>query len=316
MAVPIAHDGEVVGAMRIAGTRDALLWPVTVAWLGMAALGLTAIGVVWLLARRESARLARPLDDLSLAAGRLGAGDFSVRIPAVQYAEIDAVGSSLNRTASRLDELLARERAFSAEASHQLRTPLTGLRMGLETALERRDQDPWLAITRGLRATDRIERTIDELLALAHNARGAVDPLDIGQVVQDAAQQWDAQFAAKGRQLRVDVEPDTLPALASAAAVRQVLTVLLDNALLHGRGAVEVTVRDAGGAVAVDVADEGPGVGRPESEVFTGTTPWANGHSIGLPLARRLAEAEGGRLRLARPSPPLFTLLLRGGSHH
>lgn len=317
VAVPVAHDGEIVGAVRIAGSRDALLWPVTLAWLGMAGLALLAVGVVWGIARREGARLARPLDDLSTAAGRLGDGDFSVRVPTVRYVEIDAVGSALNRTASRLDALLARERAFSAEASHQLRTPLTGLRLGLENALEQRGEDPWLVIARGLCATDRIERTIDELLALARDDRGAADPLDLGRVVQEAVDQWGPQFSAAGRALRIDLQPDTPPALASAAAVRQVLAVLLDNALQHGRGTVEVSSRDVGGgAVAVDVGDHGPGIGVPDSELFTRTGPSSGGHGIGLPLARRLAEAEGGRLRLARPTPPLFTLLLPAGSHH
>jgi len=134
VAVPVNHEGEVVGVVRVAGPRDALLWPVWAAWLGMLGLALVALGLVWLFARRQARRLARPLDDLVAAATRLGDGDFSVRLPAVAYPEIDAVASSLNATAARLDDLLTRERAFSAEASHQLRTPLTSLRLRLESA--------------------------------------------------------------------------------------------------------------------------------------------------------------------------------------
>ena len=106
------------------------------------------------------------------------------------------------------------------------------------------------------------------------------------------------------------VDPDAPDARASGAAVRQVLAVLLDNAVIHGRGTVTVTVREAAGAVAVDVADEGPGVPDPEGVLFARQADRRDGHGIGLALARRLVEAEQGRLTLTRVSPAVFTLLL------
>ena len=81
------------------------------------------------------------------------------------------------------------------------------------------------------------------------------------------------------------------------------------RAVVHGAGPVTVTVRDAGGAVAVEVGDEGPGTPEDGGDLFS-RRPRADGHGIGLALARRLAEAEGGHLRLARPTPPVFALLL------
>lgn len=311
VAVPVTHDGEVVGVVRVSGLRDALLWPVGLAWFGMLGLALLAIGVVWLLARRQAARLARPLDDLSLAAQRLGSGDFSVRVPAVKYAEIDAVGSALNRTAVRLDDLLSRERAFSADASHQLRTPLTTLRLGLEAALVRPGHDLRSAIHKGLESADRIERTVDELLALARDTHGSVDVLDVSLLLREATEPWAARLGNEGRALHVSVDPQTPHAVASAAAVRQVLAVLLDNALTHGAGPVRVSARDAGDAVGIEVGDGGPGLtGDAATQLFARRSAAANGHGVGLALARRLAEAEGGHLRLAHPSPPVFTLLL------
>jgi signal transduction histidine kinase len=313
-AVPVFDHGDVVGVSRVSGSESTLLWPVGLAWIGMIGLAGLALGTVWLLARKQATRMAQPLDQLCTAAQRLGNGDFSVRLPPVEYAEIDAVGSSLNRTAVRLDDLLARERAFSAEASHQLRTPLTSLRLGLESALERPGEDPRLALHQGLRSTERIERTVEELLTLARDTHGAVDALDVTALLAETRGHWTAQFEKQDRPLIVVVEPQTPPALASGAAVRQVLAVLLENALVHGAGPVQITARDAGDAVGIEVADRGPGITLTDAQLFTRRSPSATGHGLGLALARRLAEAEGGHLRLARPAPPVFSLLLRAAT--
>lgn len=311
VSVPVTHENDVIGAVRAASPRSAIYRQIGFTWLAMSGLAGVAIGVVWLLARRQAGRLARPLEELSVAAHRLGEGDFSVRTPPVDIPEIDAVSSALNSTAVRLDDMLARERAFSADASHQLRTPLTGLRLRLEAALDRPGQDLRLAITGGIAAADRLEQTVEELLALARDTRkpgGA--PLDLLSLLEEIERGWHDRLAVENRLLRVAVDPHAPLSPASTAAVRQVLTVLLDNAATHGSGTVTVAVRDAADALAIDVSDEGLGITAPEPELFTRRSRLANGHGIGLALARSLAEAEGGRLRLTRPAPPTFTLLV------
>jgi signal transduction histidine kinase len=221
------------------------------------------------------------------------------------------VASALNSTAVRLDELLARERAFSADASHQLRTPLAGLQLRLEAALERPDQDHRSAITASLVDADRLEVTIHELLTLARDQQAArAQPIDLPALLERLAPEWRGRLALQGRGLDMRIEAGAPDAWASAAAVRQVLAVLVDNSTTHGAGTVSVTVREAAGAVAVDVSDEGSGVCEPESVLFARRADRRDGHGIGLALARRLAEAEQGRLELARPSPAMFTLLL------
>ena len=122
--------------------------------------------------------------------------------------------------------------------------------------------------------------------------------------------EWGARLALHGRDLDVRVEDGAPDARASSAAVRQVLGVLVDNATTHGRGTVAVTVRETAGAVAVDVSDEGPGVHDPEGVLFSRQADRRDGHGIGLALARRLVEAEQGRLTLTSASPPVFTMLL------
>ena len=270
----------------------------------MAGLGIVAIGASWLMARRFTTRLVRPLEELATAAGQLGAGDFTVRGPRTGIAEIDRVGEALDATAARIAETLERERAFSAEASHQLRTPLTGLRLQLEAALETPDADPRAAIRAGIASADRLERTIEDLLALGRERRAPRAELDSTPSWRRSGRPARRCFRRTGARCGSPAQ-DPPPARVAAAAVRQVLGVLLDNAATHGRGTVTLVARDAGGALAIDVADEGPDLG--ETDPFATA---AAGHGIGLRLARSLAEAEGGRLRLSRPDPPTFTLLL------
>jgi signal transduction histidine kinase len=107
----------------------------------------------------------------------------------------------------------------------------------------------------------------------------------------------------------VTTAPELPVSRASAGAVRQVVDVLVDNAVVHGAGTVALVVRDAGATVAIDVRDEGDGPPDPAA-VFPSRQDGASGHGIGLALARALAEAEGGRLVLSRARPPVFSLLL------
>jgi signal transduction histidine kinase len=310
-AAPVTHGDEVIGAVLVSEPRSDVLAEVALLWAAMAGLAVAAVSVAWLVGRWQAGRLACPLEDLEVSARRLGDGDFSVRTRRGGIAEIDAVGTALDTTATRLDDLLARERAFSTDASHQLRTPLAGLRLRLEAALEQEDADPRAAIAASLVDADRLEAIIEELLTLARAGQAAsAGPVDLDALIGELSPEWGARLALHGRDLEVQVDPGAPNARASAAAVRQVLGVLLDNATTHGAGTVTLTVREASGAVAVDVADQGPGVPDPDGTLFTRQADRRDGHGIGLALARRLAEAEQGRLHLTRAAPPVFTLLL------
>ena len=105
------------------------------------------------------------------------------------------------------------------------------------------------------------------------------------------------------------MEPGLPVAEASTTAIRQVVAVLLDNAVHHGSGRVITTVRDAGGAIVLEVTDQGS-ITEPVAELFGRRSPRASGHGIGLALARSLTEAEGGRLALAATEPTTFAVFL------
>ena len=251
------------------------------------------------------------MKQLAAAADRLGQGDFAVRAGRAGIPEIDAAAAALDTTAERLGEILQRERAFSAHASHQLRTPLTGLRVQLEAATLTPDADPRAALAEALQSVDQLEQTIDDLLALARDVGPRRGPLDLHSLVAEVNQRWRAPLADAGRPLRTVVESDLPAAAASPAAMRQILDVLVANAVEHGAGEVTVAARAAGGGIAVEVTDEGPGIPTGVVDAFAPRTDPTTGRGIGLGLASSLAAAEGGRLLLGHHGPrPVFRLML------
>ncbi|MGP8304208.1 sensor histidine kinase [Streptomyces inhibens] len=314
-AVPVGSGERVRAVVRASSPADGPLRRAALTWAGMLAPAAVAVGVGAVLGIRSSRRLARPLEELAATAGRLETGDLGARASPSGLPEADAVAVALNRAAARIEELLRRERAFSADASHQLRTALTRVRLELESAqASGAPADPHTAMRAALESLARMETTLDDLLGLARDLPEQA-PLDVVALLDGAERRWHGELAAVGRPLRITVEEGLPEAVGSARAGRQILDVLLANALAHGSGTVTVTARDAAGVLAVDVEDEGP---RPPegADIFARRTGDAgsSGHGIGLALARSLAEAEGGRLIVSRRTPhPRFTWLVAGG---
>ncbi|HST64502.1 MAG TPA: HAMP domain-containing sensor histidine kinase [Mycobacteriales bacterium] len=312
VAVPVDRDRADL-VVRAETDYDTVLTRTWVTIGAMALLALLVTGLAALLARRAAARIATPLEELTRATTALGAGDFTVRVRGSGISEADEAGRALESTARRLGTLLERGHSLAADASHQIRTPLTALRLGLERAQLAPGADLPAAVEAALGRLDRVEATVEELLARTHDPIAPVTPTDLAAVVEDGrAQRWQELARAAGRDLAVRAEPGLPAAAASPAVVHQVLDVLVANALEHGAGPVAVSVRAAGDGLAVEVADHGGGFDGPAlTAAFRRADPRAAGHGIGLALARDLAESIGGRLVIARPGPgPVLSLLL------
>ncbi len=307
VGIPIDDREHIVGALRASRPDSVVIDRTHRAWIIMGLVGGSALVISILLSRRQARRLVRPVDALVESAERLGSGDFAVRTARSGVRELDELGAAMDATADRLGSLLARERSFSADASHQLRTPIAALRVAVETALISPDGELRPTLERLLEPIDRLETTVDDLLALARDTHGDRAPLDITALLDGVSDHWRGRLADLGRPLRVRIDPHLDRPLVSASALRQILDVLLANALQHGSGTVTVHARQAPGATVIAVGDEGPGV--TDDSAFERRD--GGGHGIGLALARTLAEAEGGRLVLDAPGPrPLFSIVL------
>lgn len=311
--VMVVHAGSAHGAPVVAEAPMAELdQRVHHEWLLIGALGLGGVLIAVALAAVQARRLARPLEAIARRSAQLGDGDFSVRVGHFGVPEIDAIAQGLDTSAARIAELVAREREFSANVSHQLRTPLTALRLRIEEAEgeadpngRRRELDAALA------ETDRLEATIADLLVHARRmSTGKPIEVNLASVAHEHAGTWRPVFARSGRALEVGTSKNVL-AHASRGTVGQVLDVLLDNALRHGAGATRIEVTTDGRAACIAVADAGPGIPDPDRDrIFERGASRAGGTGIGLHLARALAQADGGTIRVAAGAPTRFELRL------
>ena len=303
VTAPVFDEENVVAVVRAAQPAGSATEDANEARLTMGALAVGVIALASIAGLVVSRRLARPVETLTSAATRLGEGDFATPAPRSGVRELDAAAAALDRTARRLGNALDRERRFTADASHQLRTPLTRLRLALESAGVDHAADRDELIAEALDHADRLETTIDELLALARDVHTDHATTDLPAALDELAAQWHPRFAQLGRRLDIRVDPDIDHAAISPAALRHTLDVLVTNTLDHGAGRVTVTATPtAGGGAVIDVTDEGTGFTDPDT-AFARRSPSATGHGIGLALARSLTEAEGGRLVLARTRP-------------
>lgn len=326
-----ATDDEIRAGDRITGrsyadvqtTASGAVVVLTIAWwdvfwriarvvalVVLAAVGAFVVGIF--MARWQARRLSAPLVYLAASAEQLGSGQTRPRLEPSGIEEIDLVASELARSADRMAARLAVERQFAADASHQLRTPLTALTMRLEEIIEESSQSPVREEARiSLEQVERLVAVVDDLLARSRQAEGGTtEAFPLLNVVHQQEEEWSSSFAQAGRELDIDVA-EQIRVLATPGALAQVLATLLENSLRHGAGTTTVRARESASAVVIEVADEGPGISDELApRIFEREVTSGRGTGLGLALARDLVAADGGRLELAERRPPVFQVFL------
>ncbi|WP_225845240.1 ATP-binding protein [Streptomyces sp. HPF1205] len=277
------------------------------------AVALLAVLAAVALAVRQARRLASPLTDLAETAERLGSGDPRPRHRRYGVPELDRIADVLDASAERIGRMLTAERRLAADASHQLRTPLTALSMRLEEIVATaEDQDA--VKEEATIALGQVERLTDVVQRLLTNSRdprtGSAVDFDLDEVIKQQVEEWRPAYQAEGRSVVLS-GARRLRAVGTPGAVAQVLATLIENSLMHGAGTVTLHTRVTGNQAVVEVTDNGPGV-PPDlgPRVFERTVSGRNSTGLGLAVARDLAEADGGRLELLQHRPPVFALFL------
>ncbi len=287
-----------------------------------AVLAVACLGGYWI-----SGRALAPVDTITRAARSITVENLSRRLPVPRTGdEIERLSEAWNDVLERLEHAVDRIRQFTADASHELRSPIAVIRATAELALrrERTPEDYRTALAEIRTEAERMTDLAESLLALARSdTTGAAMPLervDLGEVVRQIAGQAGSAAAARGIEMRVS--SGTAVAPANAPAIRRVLLALVDNALKHtpSGGSVTVSCSESDGGVLLAVEDTGEGI-PPESlpHIFqrfyradTARTS-GNGVGLGLAIAQSIAEAHGSRITVqsAPGQGARFELLLR-----
>jgi signal transduction histidine kinase len=302
------HGRGVVAQWLDSGTPTSTTIRLSLILAGLAVLALAA-GVF--VATQQARRLALPMTLLADRAERLGAGESRIQPLHSGIAELDQVSEVLSRSAQRLTRSLASERDFAADASHQLRTPLTALLMRLEEIAATDDLE--VAQEEASIAMDQVERltkVVDDLMS--RTRRGGDESkatVSLDSVIAALQREWQPAFEQARRSVRVHGERG-LVVQAKPVDLSQVLSTLLENALAHGRGPVDVHARRSGPSVVVEVSDQGEGVPASIAPHIFERSVTTTGTGLGLALARDLAESNGGRLELIQAQPAIFALFL------
>jgi signal transduction histidine kinase len=279
-------------------------------WLAVIVLSLAAVAAAVGLALLQARRFAGPMERLARRASTVGHGNGPPAWPS-GLAEVDRISDALDAADRRIAELLRREREFSANASHQLRGPLAGLRMRLEELRAIADDDDERAEAEAaLAQADRLQIVIEHLETLARGRDDLPERLDVAALAAEhVARDWAARFAAAGRELELRAD-GPVPARAGEETIRQVLDVLLDNALRHGEGPTTLVLGARGNTARIVVRDSGPGVRAEDAERLFDRHFSTGGSGVGLAVARDLVRREGGELRLAGRRPAAFEAVL------
>jgi signal transduction histidine kinase len=311
VAVPVASGGSVHGAVRITYPTSAVDARIRSTWLRLGLLSIVVLALIAAVGVMFARGVTRPVRHLERASARLAGGDLAVRVDTDDGPpELRRLAETFNATSAHLAQLIDAQHRFVADASHQLRTPLTALRLRLETL------DPYVAeparpkLDAAIDETNRLGRLVHSLLILARGDAAEVQPLpvDLSATLTERVAAWGPVGVDHAVRLTAECIPD-LWVLAVPGAVEQILDNLISNALEATPDNTEVLVRAEVGADTVDlhVIDQGPGMD-PDTRAHAFERFWRppgapserndTGFGLGLAIVAQLAAQSGGRAGL------------------
>ena len=293
IVVPVrTRDGSM--SVAVVEVPDVLLREgVTGAWVLIASVGIVLSGLGVVLADRLARSMTRASEDLQEVSTRLGGGDLAARVEPSGPPEIAAVGTTINRLADQIDDLVAAEREAVADLSHRLRTPLTALQLEADSV----DDEE-----RRARLHARIRRVTAELDAVIRELRRprdreVDDAVDLVAVVRQRADHWGALAEEQDRDWVLDLPPDPVVVGVREDDLAAAVDALLGNVIAHTPDGSGCQIAVEPGQAILVVADEGPGI--PTGADERGTS--AGGSTgLGIDIARRTAEAAGGSFEIGR----------------
>jgi two-component system, OmpR family, sensor kinase len=308
-AVPVTNQGQIVGAVRVTQSVGAVNDRVRRSVLALVGIGAVALALGLALAWFLADSLSRPLRRLAQTARRVEEGDLDARAQVEGPSEQREVAIAFNDMTERLGVVLAAQREFVANASHQLRTPLTGLRLRLESAAAKADSpDLERELAAAEQEVERLARLLNTLLMLAREGQTAPTGrlVSLGLAAKHAQERWEARSEQQGR--RLDLTPAEDVVVHSAEEdLAIVLDNLIENALHYSPAGGTVTIeygREREDAY-LAVLDEGPGLTEGEEEALferfargSASRGGPSGTGLGLAIVQTLAQRWSGRASL------------------
>ncbi len=250
VAAPILAEGnELLGVVQLSVPMAPLYAEIRRTWASLLLAGAVMLLVTALVSLKLAQQVAGPIRKLTAVTERIAAGDLDQQVTPAGPDEIQRLGRAFNRMAERVREMLARQQAFVANAAHELRSPLTGIRLRIEMLERHGRKNPELAqhyLRQVESEIEHLRRLVDHLLTLSRLDEGEQLPrtlLDLAPILYDLADEMGPLVQAAGLRLHVDVPPH-LPAVeVNADSMRMVVRNLLDNAIKYTPAGGEITLR-------------------------------------------------------------------------
>ncbi len=267
------------------------------AWLTLAAVGIVLLAAAVIVGDRIAARLSRSVSELAVVAERIGSGDLDAKVKPAGPREVAAVGRVLNSLGTRIAGMLADERELGADLSHRLRTPVTALRLDVESLRDDAERAQLTAHVDNL--VESVNAAVSAARHPAHLRRAG--RCDAGAVVAERARFWGVLAEETGRGLCVRVPKTHAPVRVSADDLGAALDALVDNVFSHTPAGTDfsLSVRVLSSGTEVAVEDDGPGIA---DELAERGASGAGSTGIGLDVARR-TTAQGDGVLGVEPSP-------------